>query len=127
MRHLLDVNLLIAAIHADHPQHSSADAWLEGREIVLCPLTELGFLRITSNPRLVRFSATMERAREALEAFASERKVERIKDDLDAVESHPGKSDEVTDHYLADLAGKHGLKLATFDQGLKQASVELVS
>jgi predicted nucleic acid-binding protein len=56
-----------------------------------------------------------------------ERKVERITDDLDALESHPGKSDEVTDHYLADLAGKHGLKLATFDQGLKHASVELVN
>ncbi|SRR5579885_3359477 len=126
MKHLLDVNLLIAAIHRDHPMHDRADTWLDSRQVVLCPLAELGFLRITSNPRLSAFGATMERARQALEAFVSDRSAERISDDLAALDSHPSTSGQVTDHYLADLAAKHGLKLATLDGHLKHKSVELV-
>ena len=54
-------------------------------------------------------------------------KAERIADDLPALESHPRTALQVTEHYLADLAGKHGLKLATFDQDLKHALAELVN
>jgi predicted nucleic acid-binding protein len=42
------------------------------------------------------------------------------------MKSHGRTSDHVTDHYLADLAAKHGLKLATFDGQLEHPSVELV-
>ncbi len=69
----------------------------------------------------------MEKARNVLERFASERKVERIPDDLPALDSHPRKSDQVTDYYLANLAAKHGFKLATFDGKLKHASIEQIS
>jgi uncharacterized protein len=127
MKHLLDVNVLMAAIHINHPQHVQADAWLTGKEIVLCPLAELGFLRITSNPKLSSYGATMANARKALESFAKDMSAERITDDLPALDSHPNTSNQVTDHYLADLASKHGLKLATFEAGLKHVSVELVT
>ena len=66
----------------------------------------------------------MEKAREALGKFCAERNVERITDDLPALESQPKTSEEVTDFYLADLAAKHGLKLATFDEGLTHAAVQ---
>jgi hypothetical protein len=33
----------------------------------------------------------------------------------------------LTDCYLADLAGKHGFKLATLDTGIKHRAVELIS
>ena len=33
----------------------------------------------------------------------------------------------VTDMYLADLAAKHGARLATFDQGIVHPAVDLVS
>jgi predicted nucleic acid-binding protein len=69
----------------------------------------------------------MDGAREVLERFASERKAERIPDDLPALESHPPASDQVTDHYLANLAARHGLKLATFDGQLHHPSAELIS
>ena len=68
----------------------------------------------------------MADARRGLEKFAEERNAERIPDDLPALDSHPRKSDEVTDHYLADLAAKHGLKLATLDGQLKHPSVEVI-
>jgi len=35
-------------------------------------------------------------------------------------------SGHVTDHYLADLADKHGCKLATLDQGLKHRATVIV-
>jgi len=45
---------------------------------------------------------------------------------LPALESNPQKSDEVTDRYLAELAARHDLKLATLDGGIKHpAAVRL--
>jgi uncharacterized protein len=126
MKHLLDVNLLIAGIVQSHSLHDQARVWLSGKEIVLYPLAELGFLRISKNSKSA-IGLTMDRARDVLERFAVERKVDRIPDDLPALESHPRSSNEVTDHYLANLAAKHGFKLATFDAQLKHPSAELVS
>ena len=68
----------------------------------------------------------MEKARDLLETFARERKAERIADDLPALESNPAKSDQVTDTYLADLADKHGARLATFDKGIPHAAVDVI-
>ena len=124
MKHVLDVNLLLAAIWGDHPQHASASAWLEGKAVAVCPLAELGFLRISTHQQAI--NAPMADARKLLQAFFNERQVARIADDLPALESHPAGSGQVTDHYLADLAQKHGFKLATFDAGIRHAAVELV-
>jgi len=123
-RHLLDVNLLLAAIWTNHPQHAKAFAWLSGKNVILCPLAELGFLRISTNKKVI--NAPMEKARNLLHQFAKDRKAVRIADDLPALDSHPGKSEEVTDHYLADLATMHGARLATLDQNLIHSSVEVI-
>ena len=125
MKHLLDVNVLLAAIWANHPQHGRAISWLEHKTIVLCPLSELGFVRISTNKKAI--NAPMEKARAGLEKFAMERKADRIADDLPALDPHPSKSEHVTDFYLANLADKHGLKLATFDAGINHRAVDLVS
>lgn len=126
MKHLLDVNLLIAGFVRTNSLHGRAHAWLDGKQVVLCPIVELGFLRISTN-RKSAIGLTMHEARKVLERFASERKVERISDDLPALESHARESDEVTDHYLANLAAKHGCRLATFDSDLKHSSADLIS
>lgn len=125
MKHLLDVNVLIAGVVTTHPQHTQAAAWVAGKSISLCPLSELGFLRIMTNPRALGF--TMTDARKLLEDFTAQNKAARIPDDLKALNSHPQNSGEVTDHYLADLAQKHGMKLATLDAQLRHPSAELVS
>lgn len=124
MKYLLDVNVLLAATWADRPQFSVADAWLKGKAVVVCPISELGFLRISTNKKAI--NAPMADARKALEKLLSDTKATRIADDLPALDSHPATSDQVTDHYLAALAAKHGLKLATFDTGIKHAAVEVV-
>lgn len=125
MKHLLDVNVLLAAVWSNHSRHQETFAWLEGKSIVLCPLSELGFLRISSNRKAI--GAPMEAARDLLVKFATERKAERIPDDLPALESKPKVSEQVTDHYLADLASKHGFKLATLDEGIQHMAVDRIS
>ena len=124
-RHLLDVNVLLAALWANHPQHAKAFAWLSGKNVVLCPLAELGFLRISTNRKVI--GVPMQEARRLLEQFARDRKADRISDDLNALDSHPMKSEELTDLYLADLAAKHGARLGTFDQTIAHAAVDVIA
>lgn len=125
MKHLLDVNVLLAAIWVQHPNHGVAFGWLPNKSLVLCPISELGFLRISTNKKAI--NAPMEKARELLAKFVVERKVERIFDDLNPLDSKPKTSEEVTDHYLGDLAAKHNLKLATLDGNLKHKAADLIS
>jgi uncharacterized protein len=121
---LLDVNALLAGVWGHHSRHPEAFTWLKGRAIVLCPLAELGFLRISSNKKAI--NVEMHKAREALEKFCAERKAERIFDDLPALDSKPKTSEDVTDFYLGDLAAKHGMRLATFDEGLTHPAVQSI-
>jgi len=124
VRHLLDVNVLLAAIWTEHSQHTRVFAWLAGKQLVLCPLCELGFLRISTNRKVL--NAPMAKARTLLARFAEERRAERIPDDLPALESRPLASEAVTDQYLADLAAHHNCKLATLDEAIDHPSVEVI-
>jgi hypothetical protein len=68
----------------------------------------------------------MEKARELLQRFFDERNVARIADDLPALQSGAKTSEEVTDHYLADLAAKHECKLATLDRNIVHPCAEAI-
>jgi len=124
MKHLLDVNVLLAAIWENHPQHTRVFDWLPGKSILLCPLSELGFLRVSTHKRAI--NAPMDKARELLERFSSERKAEWLADDLPALDSHPERSEEVTDRYLADLAARKGAVLATLDEGIRHGAAQVI-
>jgi predicted nucleic acid-binding protein len=87
--------------------------------------TSSDFSRISTNSRALGVRTTD--ARRLLEQFAIDSNAERIPADVNALESHPKLSEEVTDHYLAELAARHGSKLATFDAGIKHPSVELIN
>jgi toxin-antitoxin system PIN domain toxin len=124
MRYLLDVNVLLAAIWVTHTEHARADGWVQNKELATCPITELGFLRISTHPKALK--ATMGDARKLLEHFHSQLNPAFTTDDLKPLKSHPGTSDSVTDHYLADLAASRGMKLATLDANLKHPAAELI-
>jgi toxin-antitoxin system PIN domain toxin len=124
MTHLLDVNVLLAAIWENHPHHARTFRWLEGKQISVCPLSELGFIRISTNPKAIH--APMEKSRKLLQQFLAERAAGWIPDDLPALDSRPQKTEQVTDCYLATLADKHGMKLATLDEKIKHPAAVLV-
>lgn len=93
---------------------------------MLCPITELGFVSISTSP--AAFNATMTDARQALEDFIRDETPGFIPADVRALEGVvPATSGKTTDFYLANLAARHGLKLATFDSAIKHAAVDLVN
>ena len=48
MTYLLDVSTLLAFLWQTHAFHQRASGWLEGKKLAVCPITELGFLRISA-------------------------------------------------------------------------------
>ena len=122
MNYLLDVNILLQGIWSNHPKHEITFNWLDGKSVTVCPLAELGFVRISNGTLMT----PMKETRKALSLFLSERKAARIADDLPALDSNPATSAQVTDNYLATLAQKHGIKLATSDKNIKHPSVVVV-
>ncbi len=124
MKYLLDVNALIAAIWRNHPDHATTDAWLTGKELATCPISQLGFLRVSTNPKAL--NADMTTTRQLLEAFLHNHEPQFVADDLSPLKSGAQKSEQVTDHYLVDLAASKGMKLATLDEGISHQAVELI-
>jgi len=125
MKYLLDVNALLAAIVKSHPNHALADKWVQDKVLAVCPLSELGFLRVSTHPKAYNF--TMATARRALEDFVTTNRVEFLAADLPALKATAAKSDTVTDNYLAELASRHDVKLATLDTGIKHRAVQLIT
>ena len=68
MTYLLDVNMLIAAIWRDHEDQSKVETWLGRKQTATCPISELGFLRISSGDTFP-FQAEAETCRNALSEF----------------------------------------------------------
>jgi toxin-antitoxin system PIN domain toxin len=125
MKYLLDVNVLLAAIWVNHPDHPKTDRWIKNRSLVTCPLSELGFLRVSTNPKALR--ADMKTARNLLEGFLLDKNVEFIAADLPSLKSQPKGSEQVTDFYLAELAAHKGMALATLDTGIGHSAIEIIA
>ncbi len=121
----MDVNCLVAAIWTSHAHHAKADAWVRDKELATCPITELGFLRVSTHPKAL--NSDMLSARELLKEFLAKHAVASLPADLPALKSHATKSDAITDSYLAELASSKGLKLATLDQGISHSAVEIIA
>jgi predicted nucleic acid-binding protein len=125
MKHLLDVNALIAWHHPTHPHHARFHAWrrnLKPVQMTTCAITELGFLRVS----MQAYGYTREMAEKALDDMR--------KDGAARVDSHPRPAlakwattgAKTTDAYLCQLAAAHALQLATFDHGIKDTAAFLI-
>jgi hypothetical protein len=126
MRALLDVNVLIALLDADHIEHAAARAWLE-REIqsgwASCPITENGFVRIVSQPRYPSPVPPVEAIRR-LELATRTEQHERWPCDatlldgklVDSTRLHSPR--QVTDVYLLALAVAKRGRFVTFDRSI---------
>ena len=130
MRALLDVNVLLALLDADHVDHAVARDWLEG-EIdggwASCPITQNGFVRIVSQPRYPSPVSPAEAIRRL--GLATRRPEHELWPcDLsvldgamvDSTRLHGPK--QVTDVYLLALAVAKGGRFVTFDRNIPLAA-----
>ena len=127
-RNLLDLSVVIALTNDEHEHYATAQRWFDStgyRDWGLCPFTEAGYIRVTTNPNV------RPGQRDIPEAM-------RILKDLTA---HPGYRfwpitaswielsapfstrifghQQVTDAYLLGLAVKNDGLLVTLDRGIK--------
>jgi len=123
---LLDVNVLIALFDSMHSMHAKARAWFAGgaQKIATCPITELGFARITSNPRYANPFAAPNNALVILRQLHAHHRHVFWPDALSltdtAFEPHGFDSQkQSTDRYLLRLTVHYGGQLATLDAGIK--------
>ena len=122
MTWLLDVSALVARLVHNHEHHRRVNAWWPGRSLAVCPITELGFLRVAC-----ALGSTMEDARNVLAEFLREEAPLFIPCDRRALDSTTVQSPrKITDIYLADLAGAHDWRFATLDEGIAHPMVDLI-
>lgn len=125
-RALLDVNVLIALLDADHLHHQRATAWLAANIAAgwaSCAITQNGCVRVMSQPgypHALPTAGVAQRLREATQT-SHHLFVECDASLLDARHFDAGLllgHRHVTDAYLLGLAVWHGMRFVTFDASL---------
>ena len=130
MTYLLDVNVLIALVDGAHLNHDAAHAWFSGIERwATCPLTENAFVRVLSHHKYVTVDTTPSEIVGTLRELRLHPGHRFVADDISLADAEHfdaslvGGSKAVTDVYLAGLAHRHGMTLATFDRRLRATAV----
>lgn len=132
---LLDVNVLLALTWPTHQHHHAAHQWfhVESRQgWATCALTQLGFVRLSSNPTYA-VDAVAPLDATALLARLTAHKRHRYWHELPALEArgfaYATGHQQVMDAYLVCLARHHKGRIVTFDARLKAhaASADIVT
>lgn len=131
---LLDVNVLIALAWPQHVHHAAAHRWFAARgrgAWATCALTQLAFVRISSNPKIIDAAVAPTAANAALVQIASlsgHQYWENLPPPAGAaalssvaVAGHR----QVTDAYLIALAVHHRGRLVTFDKAVPALAAAL--
>jgi len=132
MRALLDVNVLIALLDADHSLHARAAEWFGNHARTgwaSCPITENGCIRIMSHPgypNALPVQVIIERFAEATRSNWHEFWPDDISlldgERVDAARIHGPR--QLTDLYLLALALRHGGRFVTFDQAIATNAIK---
>lgn len=124
---LLDVNTLLALGWAEHEAHDDAVKRLSRRTSptwVSCPITQLGFIRISSTSGVFSRTLTPRQAHAALAALCADARHRFIGEHPSVLEcdfSALSGPRQTTDAYLVALARHHGAALLTLDRRLATA------
>ncbi len=122
---LLDINVLVALAWPNHVHHDRAHAWFAGIDSwATCPLTQSGFVRVSSNRRAIPDARTPGEAIALLAEMVAVKDHRFWKDTVSIV--RPGQGSfgrlvsyrQVTDAHLLELAMANRGHVATFDRGL---------
>ncbi len=121
---LPDVNVLVALAWPNHVHHRPARAWFRAEPAhvwATTPITELGFVRVSSNARAVPGARSPREALSVLERLCSRGEHEFWRDDtrlLGTDVRRLASYRQTTDAHLLTLASRRGGRLVTFDRGL---------
>lgn len=133
---LFDVNALVALAWDSHVHHAATRKWFAANSAsgwATCPLTESGFVRVSSNPTVLPSAIGVEDARRVLgllRAIGGHRflvdDVSMTDNDVPPLVGHR----QVSDAQLLTLARRHGMRVITFDGGVRAlggSDVELLT
>jgi len=122
---LLDVNALVALAWDSHIHHAATREWFAanaGAGWATCPLTESGFVRVSSNPIVLPSAIGVEDARGVLASLRAAGRHRFLVDDVSMTDGDVPPlvaHRQVTDAHLLMLARRHGIRLVTFDGGVR--------
>ena len=127
---LLDVNVLLALAWPNHQFHATALRRLAlGDEWATCALTELAFIRLSSNPAAVSPASTPAQAAALLEEMLSDSRhcyidalLSPSAPELLGPLDRPLGHRQVNDAYLLAVAKARKMKFLTFDSRLENLS-----
>lgn len=124
---LLDVNVIVALTWPNHVHHRSATAWFAGSgrgSWAACPITESGFVRVSSNSRALPNAGTPAEAIGVLRQLRTLPGHEFWPDDVSLADCDEIElaavigSRQITDAHLLALAVRRGGRLVTFDRSI---------
>lgn len=131
-RFLLDVNVLIALVDADHMHHDPAHDWfdtLADTEWLTCPITQNGAIRVVTGPRYVNGPVRFADAVDSLRTVIAKGSHVFVPDDFSLLDdSHVdvaklASAAQITDTYLLALASSQNAAFVTFDKRMITTAV----
>jgi predicted nucleic acid-binding protein len=125
LRYILDVNALLAWEHPSSPHHEAFHRWAKevgSYNLWTCALAELGFLRVSMQV----FSYSLSQSADALDSIKSSAGGFIDTAPSPRLPSWASTPSRTSDGYLVQLAQENGLKLATFDSGIRGSLVEVI-
>ncbi|CCK60605.1 type II toxin-antitoxin system VapC family toxin [Mycobacterium canetti] len=121
---LLDVNALVALAWDSHIHHARIREWFTANATLgwaTCPVTEAGFVRVSTNPKVLPSAIGIADARRVLAALRAVGGHRFLADDVSLVDDDVPLIvgyRQVTDAHLLTLARRRGVRLVTFDAGV---------
>ena len=122
------MNVLVALAWDSHVHHAAIRNWFRDNGDsgwATCPVTEAGFVRVSSNPKVLASPLSTQAAREVMSALRTAgahrflaNDVSVTAADFPAVATHR----QLTDALLLVVARRHETRLVTFDRGVAALS-----
>jgi toxin-antitoxin system PIN domain toxin len=133
MTYLPDVSVWVSSVAERHQHHRLAKVWFDGdsgAKLVFCRITQLGFLRLLTNPHVMaEDTCSPQEAWQMYSRLRSDRRVGYVTEPTELAETWPdftpaqAKSPNLwTDAYLCAFCAAASLTLVTLDAKIQGRS-----
>ena len=130
MTSLLDVNVLISLLDANHEHHAASMGWLRQNNDpwASCPITQNGYLRVVTGPKYPNRISIWQAIRTLSQAVSTPDHT-FLPDNISVLDTrhvahgHIQGYKQFTDIYLFALSVSHGARFVTLDGGVPRVAV----